>query len=176
MRQFAFAAALSTVAVLTNPIAAFSADSDTTPTVPKCAKGTVYSPTAGKCVRSTSNLINDNDRYNTGVQLARSGKYDQAIGLLSSLANQNDPKVLTYLGYSHRKMGKMDIGVAFYKKALKINPDYILAREYLGEGYVSQGKIVLAFLQLKEIEKRCGTGCKEYVQLKEAISTSKITY
>lgn len=174
-RQITFAAALGTLAVLATPMTARSAG-DSTPTVPKCTKGKVYSPTAGKCVRKTSNLINDEDRYNTGVQLARSGKYNQAIGLLASITKQDDPRVLTYLGYSNRKMGKMDIGVAYYKKALKIDPDYILAREYLGEGYVSQGKIVLAFLQLKEIENRCSTDCREYKMLKQAISTSKMTY
>lgn len=175
LRRFSIAAALATTVMLTAPMAAFSA-SDDTPTVPTCSKGQVYSPTAGKCVRKTSNLITDEDRYNTAVQLARTGKYDQAIGLLSAIANQDDPRVLTYLGYSNRKMGKMDTGVAFYKKALEINPDYLLAREYLGEGYVAQGKIVLAYLQLNEIENRCGTTCREYSLLKQAIATSKVIY
>ncbi len=174
-RQVTLAAALGTIAVLASPIMAHSA-SDSTPSVPKCATGQVYSPKYKKCVKRTSNLINDDDRYNTSVQLARSGKYVAAIDLLGTIANQNDPRVLTYLGYSNRKMGQMNIGVAYYKKALDIDPDYILAREYLGEGYVAQGKIVLAFLQLKEIENRCGTSCREYGLLKQAISTSKTIY
>ncbi len=157
------------------PEVALSAD-DPTPTVPKCAEGEVYSPTAQKCVKKTSNLINDEDRYNTSVQLARSGKYHSAINLLKTIANQDDPRVLTYLGFSNRKMGKMGIGEAYYKKALEIDPNYLLAREYLGEGYVSQGKKDLALAQLKEIENRCGTTCREYGLLKKAILTSQSSY
>jgi len=175
MRQVALAATLGTIAVLATPMLAHSA-SDSTPTVPKCKKNWVYSTTLNKCVKKTSNLLDDNDRYNTGVQLARSGKYNQAIGLLNTISNQDDPRVLTYLGYSNRKLGNMSVGETYYKKAIKINPDYVLAREYLGEGYVAQGKIVLAYLQLKEIENRCGTSCREYGLLKQAISTSKTTY
>ncbi len=175
LHQVAFAVTLGVIAVFSIPEVALGAD-DPTPTAPKCAEGEVYSPTAQKCVKKTSNLINDEDRYNTSVQLARSGKYHSAINLLKTIANQDDPRVLTYLGFSNRKLGKMDIGEAYYKKALEIDPNYLLAREYLGEGYVSQGKKDLALAQLKEIENRCGTTCREYGLLKKAILTSQSSY
>ena len=44
-----------------------------------------------------------------------------------------------------------------------------LVREYLGEAYVTQGKLDLAKAELAEIEKRCGTTCEPYEDLAEAI-------
>jgi hypothetical protein len=48
----------------------------------------------------------------------------------------------------------------------------VLAREYLGEGYVAAGKLDLAKVELNEIEKRCGTTCEEYQDLNKAIQTA----
>jgi hypothetical protein len=50
-----------------------------------------------------------------------------------------------------------------------MNPNYAEAREYLGEGYVTMGKIDLAKEQLGEIKRICGTSCEEYADLNEAI-------
>ena len=47
----------------------------------------------------------------------------------------------------------------------------MLAREYLGEGYVAAGRVDLAKLQLTEIANRCGTTCEEYQELAEHIET-----
>lgn len=176
LRYVTFAAVVSSFALVASPITVRANDDVAAPTVPKCKKGKVFNPRIGKCVRKRSDLINDQDKYLTGVQLARAGQFDEAIDILSSVANKNDPRVLTYIGFSHRKMGNMVQGEGFYKKALKIDPDYVLARGYLGQGYVAEGKIVLAFLQLKEIENRCGTSCAPYSDLKRAISTSRTIY
>jgi hypothetical protein len=55
-----------------------------------------------------------------------------------------------------------------------LDPDYTLVREYLGEAYVSQGRLDLAEQQLVEIEKRCGTTCEAYEDLAEAIADAGI--
>jgi tetratricopeptide (TPR) repeat protein len=73
--------------------------------------------------------------------------------------------VLNYIGYANRKAGRLDAGISYYKKALAIDPNFVLAREYLGEGYVAAGKIELAKNELAEIAKRCGVTCEEYVDL-----------
>ena len=70
------------------------------------------------------------------------------------------------------KQGNLEIGITYYRKALAINPDFVLAREYLGEGYVAAGRVDLAKLELSEIQKRCGTACEEYKDLSKAISTA----
>lgn len=122
------------------------------------------------CVRLVAGLLDDQDLYEQGRDLAKEGRYEEALVVLAAIVNQNDPKVLNYTGYSHRKAGRLETGVAFYQKALAINPDFILAREYLGEGYVAAGRVDLAMVQLDEIKKRRGVDCAEYVLLQKAIT------
>jgi tetratricopeptide (TPR) repeat protein len=125
-----------------------------------------------KCVKLESSNLADEELYEQGSQLAKDGQYEDALKILAKIQNQDDPRVLNYLGYSNRKAGRLDAGIAYYQKALAIDPDFVLAREYLGEGYVAAGKIDLAKIELAEIEKRCGMTCEEYKDLAEAIATA----
>lgn len=125
-----------------------------------------------KCVKVESGILSDEDLYQQGRQLAEAGEYDRALLVLAAIKNQNDPRVLNYMGYSNRKAGRLEIGITYYRKALAIDPNFVLAREYLGEGYVAAGKIDLARIELAEIEKRCGITCEEYKDLSKAIATA----
>ena len=142
----------------------------------KCPSGTAWSKQQGKCVPLKKGSLSDEDLARAGRQLARDGHYLDAIKVLKMAANENDPAVLTYLGYSHRKLGNIDLGISLYKKALDIDPDNVDTREYLGEGYVSKGELDLAWLELSEIEKRCGTACEEYRALEKALRSSRSQY
>jgi tetratricopeptide (TPR) repeat protein len=122
------------------------------------------------CVDKTAGVLTDEELYQQGAILAKEGHYEWALDVLTSITNQDDPKVLNYIGYSHRKAGRIETGVEFYRKALAINPDFVLAREYLGEGYVAAGRIDLAQVELAEIGKRCGVTCEEYKALSDVIS------
>lgn len=124
------------------------------------------------CVKVSAGILPDDELYVQGRELAKDGEYDWALDVLAAIANQNQPRVLNYTGYSHRKAGRLEIGITYYRKALAIDPNYVLAREYLGEGYVAAGKIELAQAELAEIGKRCGISCEEYKDLSEAISTA----
>ena len=139
------------------------------PSASRCPKGWVWSTASERCVRADSSGLSNDDLYRTGRYLAQSGKYDEAIFILSH-ADQSDPKILNYLGYSHRKLGKFEEGFAFYQKALERDPNFLLAREYLGEGYVATGDYDLALEQLTEIERRCGRQCDQYKKLAAVIS------
>ena len=138
---------------------------------PNCKVGYVYSKKKKKCVRKRSEIFPDQILKEQGWSLAYAGKFEAAIELFELAADQSDPEVLNGLGYNNRKLGRLETGFSYYKKALAINPDYILAREYLGEGYVAAGRINLAKLQLEEIAKRCGSSCKEYKKLAMVIET-----
>ena len=130
----------------------------------ECKAGEVFDDASQKCVEKTS--LNEHDRlYDEGRQLARAGRYGEAIVLLSSIADSGDPRVLNYLGYSHRKQGRIDVGLGYYEEALRMNPDFTLAREYMGEAYLQKGDLPAAKAQLSEIESRCGAACGEYVEL-----------
>jgi tetratricopeptide (TPR) repeat protein len=137
--------------------------------VKKCKKKEVLDLTTKKCVKVSYGILPDEELYRQGSALAQAGEYDWALTVLAAIRNQNDPSVLNYTGYSHRKSGRLDEAIGYYRKALAINPDFVLAREYLGEGYVAGGRIDLAKVELSEIAKRCGTTCEEYQELAEHI-------
>ena len=144
--------------------------------VKKCKKGEVLKKVGNvwKCVKIESGILPDEDLYQQGRLLAKAGEYDWALQVLAAIENQNDPRVLNYAGYSNRKAGRLEIGITYYRKALAIDPNFVLAREYLGEGYVAAGRIDLAKLELNEIRNRAGAGSEEYQDLSKAIATGVI--
>jgi tetratricopeptide (TPR) repeat protein len=167
---------------LSPAFAAGGSDNDSKTTTPpkavlSCKKGEVIKKVtqngASKetCVKVKAGILPDEDLYQQGRLIAKSGDYDWALEVLASVENQNDPRVLNYKGYSNRKAGRIDVGITYYRKALAINPDFILAREYLGEGYVAAGRVDLAMAELNEIKTRAGVNTEEYKDLSEAIST-----
>jgi len=125
-----------------------------------------------KCVKLTTELLNDEELYEQGRVLAKEGEYEWALDVFSTIKNQNDPRVLNYIGYANRKAGRLETGFAYYKKALDIDPNFVLAREYYGEGLVAAGRVDLAQVQLDEIAKRCGTHCSEYKELAKVMATA----
>jgi tetratricopeptide (TPR) repeat protein len=136
-----------------------------------CPAGQTWSDSAGKCVPAASDQIIDQEVNDRGRALAKAGNYDEAIALLSTVKEPNSV-TLTYLGYSYRKLGQVDLGLSYYHQALALDPNDVDTREYLGEGYVAAGKVDLAREQLAEIQQRCGTGCEQYEELNEAIEAA----
>ncbi len=141
-------------------------DGSSTTFTPKCKKGKVWDKRKKKCVLiKKSSLFDDESIYQTGRDLAMRERFEEAIVVLSASRNKNDPRVLNYLGYSHRKAGRIDIGLGYYRAALRIDPDYTLVREYMGEALLQKGDLKAARNQLGEIKNRCGTDCREYAML-----------
>ena len=174
MKKTLLASAVLATSLLIAPTQGFSlGGGSSASTTPTCKRGFVYSKSKKKCIRKKSEVIPDSDLKNQGWKLAYAGKYNAAIELFELVANKSDPEALNGLGYSNRKLGRFNHGIAFYKHALTINPDYLLAREYLGEGYVAAGRITLAKMQLAQIKQRCGTSCKEYTTLAKVIATGQ---
>ncbi|CAN5317902.1 tetratricopeptide repeat protein [soil metagenome] len=147
-------------------------EGDTTSTTTTCPKGKVWDKKKKACVKATSGVLPDEDLYQQGRSLALAGHYDDALAVLALVTNQADPRVLNYTGYANRKAGRFEVAFSYYQKALAIDPNFVLAREYLGEGYVAQGRVDLAKAQLVEIAARCGTTCEEYQELSQNIAAS----
>lgn len=135
----------------------------------QCTGGKVWSKQAKKCVDAQRGGVDDDSLYEAGRYLAQQGRYGEAITILSLAADKTDPRILNYLGYSHRKAGRVLVGLGYYQEALRQDPNYTLVREYMGEAYLQQGNVAAAREQLSEIEKRCGKGCSEYALLAEQI-------
>jgi tetratricopeptide (TPR) repeat protein len=164
--KLAAAAALA-MPLLSAP--AFSAGSGGSSQAPACPKGKVLNKKTNKCVNAQRGAADDDSIYEYGRNLAMAGRYGEAITILSLAADKTDPRILNYLGYSHRKAGRVVVGLGYYQEALRHDPNYTLVREYMGEAYLQKGDLVAAREQLGEIEKRCGKGCREYALLAEQI-------
>jgi tetratricopeptide (TPR) repeat protein len=162
------AAALLMSPVLTT--SAFSLGGGGSGNTSQCKGGKVWDKKQKKCVAPKQGMLDDDSIYEAGRDLAMAGRYGEAITVLGLAADKTDPRILNYLGYSHRKAGRIQVGLGYYQEALRINPDYTLVREYLGEAYIQLGDVASAKNQLSEIEKRCGTGCKEYTVLSQQLA------
>jgi tetratricopeptide (TPR) repeat protein len=117
------------------------------------------------CVGQANVRMADEELFYAGYWLAKNGQYEKALGYLT-LAAKPDERVLTYIGFATRKLGRVDEALPIYQKALAVNPDYAVARAYLGEAYLTKGQPEQARVQLSEIERRCGATCAPYVDLK----------
>jgi tetratricopeptide (TPR) repeat protein len=117
-------------------------------------------------VRADARLLDDGELYEQGRALALAGYYGNALAAFDAIEDKHDAKVLTMIGYSTRKLGHFEDGIAYYRQALAIDPVNLDTHEYLGEAYVSLGRDDLAGVQLDKIEAICGgTACEQYATL-----------
>lgn len=148
----------------------------TTKTTTECTDGQIYDDNAKACVDADQQSFNDNDRYDAVRELAYAGEYDRAQQVIASADQPEGPRFLNYKGFISRKMGNHDDAIVFYSAALAQDPDYHLARSYMGQGLASVGDIEGAKEQLKEILARGGRETWAYVALKNAISGTYTSY
>jgi tetratricopeptide (TPR) repeat protein len=144
-------------------------------TMSKCKHGMVYSEGKKKCVKANKSSMNDTQLYEIARDLAYAGRYEDALIVLDAAKNQNDPRILNYKGYANRKAGRVDLAMTYYRKAIAIDGNYILARSYMGQGLIMQGKIEEARAQLIEIRDRGGKDTYAYQALYDALKR-KVTY
>ena len=134
-----------------------------------CTNGKVWDRNKKKCVPPKNSSLDDNGLYEAARDLAYNRRYEEAITVLKLAKDQNDPRILNYLGYSNRKLGRIHEGLAYYSAALKEDPDYTLVMEYMGEAFLQLDQVDKARNMLSEIEKRCGKDCREYTMLETEI-------
>jgi Flp pilus assembly protein TadD len=166
---------IAAIAATSISFGAFAAGSDSTKppvrtqTTEHCKNGQIWDKKKGKCVDPQSGSLSDDDLYEAARELAYDGQYENALKVLNFAANQNDPRILNYKGFANRKAGRVAEGMVYYKAALRIDPDYILARSYMGQALIADGDIVGAKAQLEEIEKRGGEDTWAYASLERAL-------
>ncbi|HWD58732.1 MAG TPA: hypothetical protein VG308_10660, partial [Stellaceae bacterium] len=110
----------------------------------KCGKGEYFSDKTGKCEKLRSGALADPDLAQYAYLLAKAKRYDEAIAALNLLKNPNTAVALNYRGYATRHMGKLDEGIGYYLRSVRLDPRYAQVREYLGEAYVIKGDLVSA--------------------------------
>jgi len=150
----------------------FAADDDATPAKPvKCENGQIWDKKSKTCVTSDSNLIDDESRFEAARSFAYAGQYRHALTALASMGGPDEARVLNLQGYANRKLGNRDLAMSFYLAALEIDPNYLLARSYMGQALANEGKFDAARAQLAEISKRGGRESWAYVSLKQHLQT-----
>ncbi len=123
-----------------------------------------------ECVDPKKQSFNDDDLYKFAREFAYAGQYENAITVLNLARNQNDPRILNYLGYANRKAGRVELGMSYYKKALQQDENYILARSYMGMALAEQGDVQGARVQLVEIRDRGGENTWAYRALLQSLN------
>ena len=110
-----------------------------------------------------------------GEYLIKSEKFAEAIPYLERvIAKKADhADALNYLGYANRKLGKNDVSLGFYQRALKADPKHKGANEYLGELYLQMKDLPKAEAQLAILKELCPTGCEEREDLEADIAEYK---
>ena len=133
-----------------------------TPTPTPTTVAPTPTPVAAKSVNSELAKV---------TTLLNANNFKQALADLKIIDSEfkNNADVNNLLGYSSRKLKQYKPADAYYKKALKINPNHLGALEYQGELFVLTNKVSAAKKNLVKLEKLCGLKCGEYLDLKKAI-------
>ena len=156
-------------------VLAAGSDTPTTSTKPKpeeaCRKlGKVYNKETKKCEEKQAGLDQESI-FESGLAYAYAGQYEEALAIFSLAPEPLDPRVLNLKGFSHRKLGEIEKGMAYYKHSIAIDPEYTLVREYYGEALLQIGDVAAAEDQLDTIKSLCKSEeCQPYKQLFAAIS------
>jgi predicted Zn-dependent protease len=142
----------------------------TSTTTSKCASLKTDSPEWKKCMKGGRAAMNNEELYAAGYQLAKAGDYKSALEFLTAGTDKKDVRFLTMIGYSTRKLGRVDEGMGYYNQALALDPNSVTTREYLGEAYLQKKDLPGAESQLAEIKSRCGTACESFTELNDEIT------
>lgn len=163
--------------LLATSLQAFAAGSESDETAPpsksktttECTDGKVWDKDKKECVKPKESGFNDDELFRAAREFAYAGQYENAITVLKLAKDQNDPRILNYLGYSNRKAGRMELGMSYYRKALQHDANYILARSYMGQALLEQGDVQGARVQLVEIRDRGGENTWAYRSLQQSL-------
>jgi len=124
---------------------------------------------------SDSNTKTKSSAYLSAEKLINKKQFSDAILKLNDAlaSDSKNADIYNYLGFSHRKLGKMEQAAVYYNKALEINPKHKGALEYQGEMYLTLNQINKAEENLKKLDKICFLGCSEFDKLKKSIKDKK---
>ena len=124
---------------------------------------------AAEAPAPTAAPMTDSDRVDAAKALALEARYDAALALLRAADDSKNLRILNYTGYVLRKSGRPEEALAYYRRALELDPGYIDARSYLGQALLDMGDAAGAEEQLMEIRRRGARDSYAYVALKQAI-------
>ena len=155
--NLALAAALLLSAVLIAPdIAAAAGEENPTPPASqnKSNKGTSTKHKKDKSSSAEDFLTGYHAAY---ALIYDKGDYEAGIAALLALGYDDNADVATLLGYASRKL------------ALVADPNHAVTWSYYGMWQAEQGNVLKAKDDLEKVRLICGTDCRAYRMLKDAI-------
>ncbi len=171
------AALLFTAVVIAPDIAAAAGDENPTPPPPtdqdKSTKGT-------QTKKPKTDKSSSAEDFLRGYHAAYTLIYDKAdyvrgIAALRALGHDEHPDVATLIGYANRKLGRYDDAKVWYERALATDPNHAVTWSYYGMWQAEQGNVLKAKDDLEKVRLICGTDCRAYKMLKDAIDGT-VTY
>ncbi len=147
-----------------------SAPPTPTETTTQCETGQIYDEATETCADPEEAHFDDDTRYLAARELAYAARFDDARRVLAAM-DPADDRTLTYLGFIARKTGDLAAAERAYQAALAVNPDNLLARSYMGQGYAEAGRTDAARAQLTEIRTRGGRGTWAEISLRLALES-----
>jgi predicted Zn-dependent protease len=111
--------------------------------------------------------------YRAAVAMIEAGDYDDALVAMRALDDGTSADVVNYIGFIHRKLGKMAEAQMYYEAALHMQPDHRGALEYYGEWFVMMGRMEKAQEHLSRIASLYGSDTKEYEALAKMIQDAE---
>jgi tetratricopeptide (TPR) repeat protein len=97
------------------------------------------------------------------------GEYEAAITALRALDHDDNADVANLIGYASRKLGRYDDAKVWYERSLAADPNHAVTWSYYGMWQAEQGNLLKAKDDLEKVRLICGTDCKAYTMLKDAI-------
>lgn len=166
-----------TLFALTVPLAFAAGDDETSPPAPtptlRCPEWQIHDKRTGKCVPAKSSSLGDRERFQAVRELAYAERYAAATLVLDAITDQLDDRVLTYRGFLLRKTGRLVQALGYYRSAVEKNPNNLLVRSYMGQGFIESGDLAAAKQQHEEILTRNGWGTWAEVSLREALASGR---
>jgi tetratricopeptide (TPR) repeat protein len=119
-------------------------------------------------------------RFMDGYRVAHAliyqhGDYAAGIDALHAIGQNEHPDVANLIGFASRKLGRYDDAKVWYEKALAADPQHARTWSYYGMWHAEQGNKLKAEDYLETVRTICGTGCREYVELR-AVIDGTMTY
>ena len=172
-RLGALAAGVLLSAVIAAPNLAGAVDTETPPppqggtAPPKSSPPADQKKAAKKQKKSERQFLNG---YRHAHDLIyQKGEFAAGIAALRALGHDEHADVANLIGFASRKLGRYDDAKIWYEKALAADPEHARTWSYYGMWHAEQGNVLKAQDHLEKVRMICGTGCREYVELKGVI-------
>jgi tetratricopeptide (TPR) repeat protein len=171
------AAALLLSAALVAPTVAFAAGEDNPAPPPSKPSQSKQKDTKPKSGNDKSSSAEDFLRgYHAAYALIYDkSDYEGGIAALHALGYDDNADVATLIGYASRKLGRYGDAKFWYERALAADPNHAVTWSYYGMWQAEQGNVLKAKDDLEKVRLICGTDCKAYKMLEDAIAGT-VTY